>query len=445
MTRLIAGRAPRAMYFGWYIVAAGFCIQFIAIGIQVYMNGVFLTPMTEDLDWTRTDYTWALTLGQFVAALIGFSIGAYIDRHGGRRLIFIGTTISVVGLLLIAESTELWQWILLRGLVFAAGVALFGNLVVQVTLSKWFVDYRGRAIGLAGVGLSLGGVVLIPPVTAFVDAFGWRAGWRLLALLVALVMPLGYFMRRQPEDYGLHPDGRSEEELRSGAGERAAEDFANSFTRAEAVRTPAFYMVVLVFGIAGAGNVTLLLQVIPFLTDSGFTRGEASLMLAVFSFPTAFTKPVWGYLAERVPVRLLAACGFLLNAGGMALVVVFARLGLLLPTAASFFVIGVGAGGLFPLSEFVWASYFGRRYLGAVRSLGIPLTLVFTAGAPLLTSIYFDVVGDYNGAFAAMGLAWVTSAVLILTVRPPKRPARAASELPGGGTGTLAASKSPGG
>ena len=192
------GARARGTYFGWYIVAAGFLAQFIAVGIQVYMNGVFLTPMTEDLSWSRADYTWALTIGQVVAAFTGFAIGSYIDRHGGRRLMFAGTAISVIGLLLIAESTELWQWLLLRGLVFAAGVALFGNLVVQVTLSKWFVDYRGRAIGIAGVGLSLGGVVLIPPMTAFVDAYGWEAGWRLLALLTALVMPAGYFMRRQP-------------------------------------------------------------------------------------------------------------------------------------------------------------------------------------------------------------------------------------------------------
>ena len=144
-------------------------------------------------------------------------------------------------------------------------------------------------------------------------------------------------------------------------------------------------------------------------------------MLAIFSFPTAFTKPVWGYLAERVPVRYLAAFAFALTAASMVMIVALASARSWEAMAVAFFLLGVGAGGLFPLSEFVWASYFGRLHLGAVRSVGIPLALIFSAGVPLLTSFYFDAVGNYYGAFFAMGAAWLTSAVLILAIRPPRR------------------------
>ena len=77
-----------------------------------------------------------------------------------------------------------------------------------------------------------------------------------------------------------------------------------------------------------------------------------------------------------------------------------------------FFVLGLGWGGLIPLQEVIWATFFGRRYLGSVRSAGMPFSLVIGAGAPLLASVYFDRVGNYDGAF-------LTVAVIAAAVAPP--------------------------
>jgi hypothetical protein len=77
---------------------------------------------------------------------------------------------------------------------------------------------------------------------------------------------------------------------------------------------------------------------------------------------------------------------------------------------------------MIPLQEVIWASFFGRRYLGAVRSAAIPFTIFLTAGAPIATSYYFDVVGNYNGAILAVGAANLLSAVMILAVKKPVRP-----------------------
>ena len=89
---------------------------------------------------------------------------------------------------------------------------------------------------------------------------------------------------------------------------------------------------------------------------------------------------------------------------------------------AAFLVLGVGWGGMIPLQEVIWASYFGRRYLGAVRSAGLPFALVLGAGSPLLVSLYFDHVGDYNGAFLIVaGLNIAASAMLLFIPKPGQR------------------------
>ena len=102
----------------------------------------------------------------------------------------IGVGILFASLVSISFITELWQWILLDGIVLSTGAALIGNLVVNVTLSKWFVEKRGMAVGWASMGVSLAGVALTPAITVVIDHWGWRAGWRALAMgALLLVVP----------------------------------------------------------------------------------------------------------------------------------------------------------------------------------------------------------------------------------------------------------------
>ncbi len=417
-------RRPR-FYYGWYIVSGAVIAQFVSAGIQVYVNGVFLVPMTEALDWTRTDYTFAQTLGQFVSAAAGFYVGVQVDRRGGRPLMLIGVTMMAVGLFLVAEITELWQWVLLRGVLIGVGAALVGSLVVNVTLSKWFVERRGRAIGIAAVGTSLSGIVLPPLSTVIVDTWGWEAGWRALGVIALLMIyPTALVMRRQPEDYGLHPDGKSDAEVRAGGGAAAAADLANSFTRSEALRTSSFYMLVIAFGFSGAGLVTVLLQTIPFLTDLGYSRATAVLVISGSAIPAAISKPLWGLMAERYHPRRLSAISFLLLSMGVLSLLAGGHSGSIWPLALTAVILGIGWGGVIPLSETVWASYFGRRYLGSVRSVAMPFSLLFSGGTPLLTSLYFDRVGNYDGALVGVAGAWVLAAVLISLSRNPTVPRR---------------------
>ena len=226
--------------------------QFVSVGLQTLVGGVFLKPMTEELDWTRTEFTYAQTVGHFLMAFVGFFIGVYVDRYGGRGMMVIGVTIAGVALFMVGAITELWQWVLLRGVLFTVGAALMGGLVVNVTLSKWWVEKRGQMIGFAAIGASLAGMLMPPLMTVVVDEFGWRTGWRVLAVGAwLLVYPAAMLMRRQPEDHGLHPDGNSDEEVRAGAGAAAAAELANSFTRGEALRTPALYLIVFAYGLSG--------------------------------------------------------------------------------------------------------------------------------------------------------------------------------------------------
>lgn len=416
-----AAPARAGLYYGYWLVGAAFIAQFVSVGSQNYVIGVFLKPMTDDLGWSRSEYTLARTIGQVVMAATGLLIGAYVDRHGGRRLMTIGITVLATALFLLGFVQELWQWLLLNGLILTAGAAMVGNIVVNVTLSKWFVEKRGRVIGFAAMGVSFAGVVLPFLMTWVLDNWGWRTGWRVLAVgAAALIYPISLIMRRAPEDYGLHPDGRSAAQVAAGMGEAAARDFATSLTRRQALHTPVFYALVLAFGLFALSIGVILLQTIPFMTDAGYSRTTASLMITITSVPALFTKPIWGYFIDRVDPRRLAALGAVLNAVSLIVIVFAVRAGLDPVVYLGFFVLGCGWGGQIPLTEVVWASFFGRRYLGAVRSAGLPFSIVLSAGGPLLSSVYYDRFGNYNGAFLIIA-ALSASAVMMLLIRRPSR------------------------
>ncbi|RJQ13265.1 MAG: MFS transporter [Dehalococcoidia bacterium] len=411
----------RNNYYGYWLVAVAFLAQFISVGSQNYMIGSFTRPMTEELDWSRSEFVLARSIGQFIMAFTGFFIGGYVDRHGGAKLMRVGVFILAGATFLCGYVQELWQWWVLNGLVVTTGAAMIGNLVVNVTLSKWFVEKRGRVASFAAMGVSYAGVALTPLSATLVDAVGWRTAWHVLAVgVLAVMFPLSFAMRRAPEDYGLHPDGKTPEQIAAGGGRAAAADFALSMTRQQALRTTAFYFIVFGFGLGAVSIGVMLVQTVPFMEDAGYSRKVGAGMILLTSIPSLLSKPVWGWMIDRADAQRLSLIGFTINAVSLVVIVLTVRNHADLGVVVGFFLLGLGWGGLIPLQEVVWASYFGRRYLGAVRSAGLPFSLIIGASSPFLTSFYFDKVGNYDGAFFAVAALALVAVVLVSLAKQPK-------------------------
>jgi len=106
---------------------------------------------------------------------------------------------------------------------------------------------------------------------------------------------------------------------------------------------------------------------------------------------------------------------------GMVVVVVSARADSLVGLFTGYVLVGSGMSGQLPLQETIWATYFGRRYIGAVRSVAMPFTVLFSASGPLLISTYYDRVGAYDGAMFGLSIAWLIAAAVIMFARMPQR------------------------
>lgn len=404
-------------YYGYWIIAAGFVTQFVAVGMANYVVGSFLIPMTEEFGWTRAEFSMSRSIGQIVMAGTGFVIGSYIDKFGGRPFIVVGGLLLSISIYSLGSVQTLSQWLIINGLMLTMGAAMIGNLVVNVTLGKWFVERRGRAVAFAGMGISLAGICLPPTTTWMVDEYGWRSSWEMLGIAAAIItLPMAFIVRRRPEDYSLYPDGKSEDEVSAGQAAAAKADFENSMTRAQAMRTSSFYVLVLAFGLFQISITVMLIQTIPLMTDAGYSRLIASSMISLASVPAFLSKPLWGVMIDRYSPRKLASLGAAVTGAAVMFIVFSIANQASLLVYAGFLLMGIGWGGLLPLQEVIWASFFGRRYLGAVRSTAMPFTFGMSALGPVLVAYYYDQVGNYDLALLAIALCNIASAVMLYRI-----------------------------
>ncbi|GEM_PF-25895 len=425
-----ADRERKPVFHGWYIVGVAFLAAFIHSEAVSSTLSVFIKPMTESLGWSRGMISGVRSFEQILEAVVAPFIGPLVDRHGGRILMVVGALIAGVGFIAVAFTQELWQFYILRAVV-TIGVLCFGGLVTHVAIANWFIRKRGRAFAISGLGGSLGTVIVIPVATWTILNLGWRETWAIFGVFVwvLVVAPAFLFMRRRPEDMGLLPDGDTlppvaaqvaPTDTQEVSRERPETPVASSenvnWSRSEAIRTRAFWVIVVVFGMSRLAAMGINLHLIPYLLDLGYSSGVAASVFVVRSGVGLFGNPIWGLAAERYDVRVLTFVKFCMQVVAVIMIVLAQNI---LMVYGGFALYGIAQGGGGILTEMMFANYYGRLSLGAVRSLALPLQIVFSAGGPLLLGFSFDITGSYNFAFSIIIGASIVSAALILLATPP--------------------------
>jgi MFS transporter, OFA family, oxalate/formate antiporter len=413
-------------FYGWTIVAVGF-LAHIASAFSISSTlSVFLKPLSSDLGISRGVFSLIRSGEILIGAVAAPLVGTLLDRHGGRWLMAAGGLISGAGFLLLGQTRDFSQFLFFRWLLVSPGDSLMGSMVVNVSISRWFVRMRGRALALAGMGHGLAKVGMPILAASLILHMGWRGAWAVFGLLtLALVVgPALLFMRRRPEDMGLLPDGRSQHESgapkNEGSSVRTRPSATDDVTwsRSEALRTSAFWLIVITFGVAHVGVSGLNLHVFSFVSDQGHPAMVAALVMSTIAFMQFSTPIVWGLLAERSDIGRLIMAKFLIQAAGILLALSSPGV---LSLYAGFFLYGIGMGGTSILAEMVWANYFGRISLGKIRGIGSLFTHAFSAGGPPFFGFLFDATQSYLLSFSIFIGLLFASAFLSLFLRPPKK------------------------
>jgi MFS family permease len=416
---------PRIFY-GWYIVAVGFLSNIASSFALASTLAIFLKPLTADLGVSRGVFSLLRSGEGIIGACLAPLVGTLVDRHGGARLMAFGATLVGIGYLFLGHIDTFAQFVLIRLVLVTFGDALMGSAVVNIVVSRWFVRQRGRALAFSSMGIGFAKVCM-PIVGAWlIVTLGWRHTWTMFgfAAIVLGVAPALLIVRRAPEDMGLRPDGDFASEIaqESSAGKTrsAASKISTNadvrWSRSEALRTSAFWLLAITFGIASIGVTGLNLHIYSYVTDLGYSAVAAASVMSVIASMQLASPLAWGFLTERIDARYAAMMRFVVQGVGLGLAVMS---GNLLGLYVGFFLYGIGLGGNMVLPDILWASYFGRLSLGKIRGMGILISQILAAAGPPFFGFLFDMTGGYGLSFTIFGVALMISAVLSLMLRQP--------------------------
>ena len=173
-------------FYGWIIVVVVFIAEFVASGVGTFVTPLFFKELNSEMGWSLTMLTGALTAQTLANAGLSPIMGSLLDRFRGASGDAVWRPIVAgVGLLMLSQIQEIWHFWFLYGTVGALGLHEMGGFTGPVLVTKWFVRLRGRAMAIATLGTTAGGMVMAPIVGGLIATQGWRATWAIMGDLRA--------------------------------------------------------------------------------------------------------------------------------------------------------------------------------------------------------------------------------------------------------------------
>ena len=373
------------------VAATSFLALFSIVGFALYGLPLYYDFWERDFGWSRKLITSGNALSKVVVAVVfGFIAGWLIDRFGPRRLMMVGILMAggaLIGLGGISASA-LWMFYFFY-LFNALGYVCAGPPPNQVLLSRWFDKARGTAMGVAYLGIGVGGA-LVPQLSRWLtERYGWQTSLRGLGFLMILVtLPMVFFVKDSPERV---PAKKAKEPLAPMSG---------------IFRKGAFYLLVLgsmcSIGAVGGTNQHLKLYL---SRDQNYGQSEAANIISLVLAFSIIGRLLMGWLADRWPKKFVMLLIYTLVAGVIPLLFFASSSAVMYLFAIGF---GIGLGGEYLIIPLIAAELFGVKALGRLMGIIVTVDGVAEALLPFAVADLRDRMGDYRVGFLALiGIALI--------------------------------------
>jgi MFS transporter, OFA family, oxalate/formate antiporter len=383
-------RSP--IFYGWVIALVATIGMIATAPGQSFTVSLFIDHYIADFGIDRTMVSTLFSLGTFTAALSLTWVGKYIDKHGNRSTGIVIAALFAIALVAISRITGPFTLFLsFFAIRFLGQGSLF--LVSSTAIARWWVRDRGWVMGLALVGFALFRWQYQPGLQHLIDDIGWRQVWVVLGLAVGvIVVPLwAVFMRDQPEQYGVLPDGDRADKTKNDAPDEPVVDEVN-WTLSQAQHTMAFW--VFLFGrlLAGAWGTGLVFHQISIFEQVGYSATTTAATFGTIGLTTAFFTPIIGRFISRIRPGFVMAVQLAATITALLLSLVMTETWMLTPYIISFGLL-MALGGAF--NSVVWADLFGRLHHGAIRGFVATGMVIGTSIGPIVFGFSYDYLGGY--------------------------------------------------
>ena len=392
------------IYYGWVVIWVMFITLFVSLGLR-FSFGVFYVAILDETGWQRADTAAIFSIAMAVYTSTILISGALFDRLGPRRLFPLAAVVLGAGIMLSSTMQSILELYLYFGVIVGIAFSLLGFPTHMAVVPRWFYHSKGLASAVALSGVGVGSLVLTNLSEYLITQIGWRDTYFIYGLVAIVVLvPLNaIFHRDSAQELGLPLDGRAKD-----ARPHAATD-AHGVTLGRAIRTPAFYVLLLAVTMIGFVSMTMVVHQTRLSIDLGYSFAVASGLFGFTGIMRSAGQMTWGPLSDRIGKRPIFVMVTLLGVAGVLLLFPAEQT----PTFIILFVyallFGFGYMGLSPVYAATVSDFFPGRHQGKILGL---LDVGFGAGAssgPWLAGYLYDKYGHYHTVL------WMVIAGVIIT------------------------------
>lgn len=395
------------------MVAVCLVAALVANALGLFGAGVYLHQLVETKGWPTGFVSGAVTLFYVVSALLLIPVGGIIGRFGPRAVFAAGTAAMCLGVAGIGRVEAPWQTYL-AFLVMGIGWACLSMTAVATTLAPWFERYQGRAVSIASLGASVGGMTGVPILLLGIATIGFAATTTAAALIgLVVLLPLVWLvLKHRPQDIGLFPDGAD-------ARRAATMAPAPAWTRGAALRSAALRSVMAGFGIGMMVQVGFVTHQVTLLSPI-LGPWETSATVSATAVAALVSRLLLSRFADQIDARVTTAAVLLCAAAAFCLFALF-PVPIVLVVASLLF--GATIGNVTTLSPIIVRREFGAPSFGAVFGVASCAIQLATALGPSFYGLLHDAYGGYKVPLLLAAAMDVAASVVILAGRSRKAPA----------------------
>jgi len=411
----LSQRPSGRLFYGWWMMARLGVLRSLSGGLHIFGFSVFFLPITRDLGLSRAATSLIFSVSKVEGAFEGPVAGQFIDRLGPRAVIIAGCLLAGTGYLLLSQTRSFVTLLVVYTFIITIGIGSGFQQAPMALANNWFFRRRALAMALISSAVSLGGALLTPLLVMGVHGLGWRPAAMLAGLtFLAVGLPVAWGLRSTPESVGLTPLGQ---EVPSGWEAHAPPgNEAHDFSVGEAMRSAAFWILVLGSILRLFGFNAILVHFIPILVWKGIAEPTAGLYLSALASLGILMHPLMGWLADRWPKPRVLALG--MASGGVALLILlYGGSGILWLVLPLF----VPVEALFPVTWATVGEFFGRRRFATVRGLVTMFVALGPVTGPVFAGRVYDTSGSYTLALQVFIVFFFLSAVVFGMLRRPRR------------------------
>jgi MFS family permease len=414
---LAAVLARRDIHYGWVVVGVTFFTLLIGAA-AMGTPGVLIVPLEKEFGWSDAQISSALALRIMLFGLFGPFAAAFMNRFGVRRVIIAAMALIAAGLLASLAMTQVWQLVLLWGVVVGVGTGLTAMVLAATVATRWFNHRRGLVIGMLAASNATGQLVFLPLIAELTTRYGWRAALVFIAVMLgAVALVASLLMRDRPSDLGLPLYGETKVTPPPAQGVGLVSLLmAPLLVLKDAARVPIFWVLFGTFFVCGSStNGLIQTHFITLCHDYGLPAVTAASVLAVMGVCDFFGTIGSGWLSDRFDNRWLLFWYYGLR--GLSLLYLpftdFTFYGL------SLFAVFYGLDWIatVPPTVKLTADRFGPEKAGMVFGWIFAGHQIGAASAAFGAGLVRTEYSTYLPAFFTAGALCLFAAVLVLTVR----------------------------